>query len=691
MSSQKTDHRDVDEHPAARGPAFVIGVALILCSFWMFVWRASLEGVFHFDDISNIVENDQVRSLWPLTPFFGAGRPVGFYSFALNYHFSGLEPRPYHVVNVFIHLCNGLLLFTGCLLTWKLYRTRWVGDRQPSIDLGIVATSGLIATGWVIHPITTSAVTNVVQRFESLASLGYLGVWLSLLVYLLGYRRIGCAAILVFAWLGLMSKEIFATAPLVMLLLDRLITRDSWRSIAARRWVPYGLLLSPFVWFVPKVMFFFDPVQTADSSVGMGLKTVSSWQYLRTQPEVIWHYLSLTVWPRQLCFDYVWRIQDNPWIYLPLGASMLGLLIAGCGLYYRGGVTSGRFWAGIVGWMILTFFLILAPTSTIMPIADLAFEHRMYLPSAIVIALIVLMARTIFLRGLASSQRPIVLQAGVACIVIATVSMLAWRTHLRNLDYRDGLVLWRTAVEASPKNPRAWYNVGRELIERGDLDAALQPMVKAVGYSNSSVPLYDAGLAHCLQHVGRMEDAIGLFKRALSKEPDYPEVQNSLGAIYVELGRPEEARALFRAAAKQGSPEAIYNLGWMDFKQNNFEAAAGYFRQSLAMEPEFGPAARRLAWIHATSEDPALRDIAFARRLLDEHYDLTTTQVAAAWDTDGVIRAARGDFSGAIESAERALAISVQATKPDPNYISALQSRLASYRRSESWIGGIQP
>ena len=170
-----------------------------------------------------------------------------------------------------------------------------------------------------------------------------------------------------------MSKEVFATAPMVILMFDRLMTQQSWLIVLRLRWLPYTLLLSPFVWFVPSVLRWFDPVRTADSSMGIGLKSISPWQYLRTQPEVIWHYLGLTVWPKQLCFDYVWRIQDDPWIYLSLGASLLGLIGFATVGYWRCVTKSGQFGFGLAGWLILTFFLILAPTSSFMPIADIAF------------------------------------------------------------------------------------------------------------------------------------------------------------------------------------------------------------------------------------------------------------------------------------------------------------------------------
>jgi tetratricopeptide (TPR) repeat protein len=711
----------------------VIGIALILCAFWMFVWRGTLDGVFHFDDYSNIVDNEGIRRLGPIDNFLRNTRPIGLYSFAINYHFSGTDPFVYHVTNLAIHITNGLFLFTGCLLTWQLYRRHWQDESQPQIIYSAFLIAGLISTVWVVHPLTTQAVTNIVQRYESLASMGYLGVWIGMLLYLNGRRWLGCAIILPLAWIGLMSKEVFASAPLAVLLFDRLLSRAPWLQIAKTRWLPYILLLSPYIWFVPSVLRFFDPVRTADSSAGIGLKSISPWQYLRTQPEVIWNYLSLTVWPKQLCFDYLWRIQDNPWIYLPLGASLLGLIFFGSVAYWTGVAKGGKFLYGLGGWMILVFFFMLAPTSSIMPIADIAVEHRMYLPSAIVITAIVLLSVCLAVNLLRKSERPGVLKIAFACIATALISLLSWRTHLRNLDYRDALVLWQTAANASPENPRAWFNVGKEYIKRGDKASALPSMVKAVGYSNTPVPIYDVGLAECLHHIGRHEDAITLYCRAIAKKHDEPEFHNDLGAIYLAMNRLQEAQQSFETAVSMNFPVAKYNLAIVYSRQGNAASAVTLWEETLAADPNLHVAARQLAWTLATTGDLEIKDVKRAEQLLREHYDLDQGKAlnsppdhdaalpalvaparsisgsplpvagrgaggegqsvpmpsAYVLDTWAAILAAKGEFEAAVKVATQALALAQ--SKPNESLIPELTNRLDGYQRGEPCIDGVQP
>lgn len=692
MNSNENSLPDPNSAP---GAPLIIGVGLIMAAVWMVVWRGSLDGLFYLDDHRVILESEHIRHLWPLEPFLRNNRPFAFYSFAVNYHFSGTDPFGYHVVNLGIHVANGLLLYTGCLLAGSLWRKPEVGMKGNHLSREWLGVSALVATAWALHPLTTQAVTYIAQRYEALASFGYLAAWVGSLVYLNGYRLVGCFIIFMAAWIGLMSKEVFATAPLVIVMFDHWITRQSFVTILGRRWLPYGLMMTPYIWFIPSVSRFFDTTKTG-SSMGLGLESLSSWQYLRTQPEVLWRYLRLCVWPDDLCFDYVWGVQSNPWIYLPLGATILCLVGLGGYLYYRGTPVhrserpSTREY-GLAGWLILTFFFILAPTCSVMPIADIAFEHRMYLASAVVVTGIILAASTLARRLIAQSERPLVLKLGLGCIVLACLSLLAWRTHLRNLDYQNELALWRSVVRVAPQSPRAWYNVGKSLYERGDREGALRPMISAVGLSNTSVPFHDVGLANCLYDIGRYEEAVTLYQRAIAKKHNYPEAHNNLGVAYFEQGKLGAADAAYRTAAELGHPEAEYNLALVFIEQDLPQEAIPLLEETLAKHPEIAVAARRLSWILATAGDPNLRDVQRAERLLREYYDVESSESSYVLDTHAAIQAAYGNFELATQIALRALAIAESTPEPNAELLSAVQQRIKCYRNGESWIGGNQP
>ncbi|MDG2223944.1 MAG: tetratricopeptide repeat protein, partial [Rubripirellula sp.] len=310
---------------------------------------------------------------------------------------------------------------------------------------------------------------------------------------------------------------------------------------------------------------------------------------------------------------------------------------------------------------------------------------------ALVMAGFVLVARGVAARMLRVSQQPTVLCGGFVCIVGAVISLLGWRTHLRNQDYRDDLQLWKTAVDVSPKNPRAWYQIGAEYFNRGEKGKALQPMLKAVGFSNTSVPKFDAGLADCLNHIGRVDDAITLYERALCKKPKFKKALNNLGVIYLDRGQLGEAREFFQAAADLGHAESIYNLGWLHFKEGRTSSAIPYFQQALRADPELHTAARRLAWIYATSENEKIRNVQQAESLLTQHYDLNSTTSPSVLDTAAAIQAALGHFEAAKTWAESALKLSLQREMPDEEFIANLRLRITGYENGTPWREESQP
>ncbi|QEG40858.1 tetratricopeptide repeat protein [Roseimaritima ulvae] len=581
------------------GRAAIFGLGLVVLAIVLIVWKSSLDGSFQFDDYGNIVNKQGIDQLWPPTMYLQSGRPLGLYSLAVNKRFSADSPYGFHLFNLAVHAANAMLIYAGILLS----RLVWLQRRRDASGLSTfwVAIAALAALLWSIHPLTTQAVTYIVQRYESLSAMGYLGAWVGLLLVLGGsgrwQRLAGYLMILLFAWVGLTSKEVFATAPLSVLLFDRQLTRQTFAAIFARRWLAYGLLSSPFCWFVLSVSRWFDTSRS--SSMGLGMEEVNSWEYLRTQPEVILHYLRLAVWPYPQSLDYVWRIQQRPEIYFSLGAIIVSLLLLGFWWYVRGlrpvprlghaaadaehdGLpVDASIVCGWYGWGILTFFFILAPTSSFMPIADLAFEHRMYLPLALVVAGIVFAGGMLLQRLWGNSRNPLVLGAGAAMIVVAAGGLLGWRTHVRNLDYRDELTLWMRVTEVAPENPRGWYHVGSALYKRGHRDAALPCMISAVGFGGSQNPMYDVGLADCLRHAGRVDEALFFYRRAIENKPEFAEGHNNLGVVYLERDEDEMALNHFTIASQLGHAEAMHNLAMLYERREHHAQAIEWLQKAI--------------------------------------------------------------------------------------------------------------
>ena len=675
--------------PSQSGRVLAWGTGLFVSGLLLLIWRNALLGDFQFDDYGNIVENRAVRSLWPLDSFLESNRPVGLYSFAINYHFGQLDPHGYRVTNLLIHLANVLLLYIGILWSSDLIRTsssltdteNGGQSRQPWIFL-----SATIALLWGIHPLTTQAVTNIVQRYEALSTLGYLGAWVGLVIVVRGSRW-GLPLILLSAWIGQLSKEIFATAPLVILLYDRALLANSWREIMTRRWLPYLLMLTPFIWFIPSVLRWFDPHRS--TSMGFGLKSVSAWEYLRTQPEVIFHYLGLSAWPNPLCFDYAWRIQKNPLVYFPLGLTILAILGVGTLLYLRGlNDKSRRHWSRgfvLAGWLILSFFLMLSPTCSIMPIADLCVEHRMYLPLAVVISGFSLLAYTGLRRLERHSERPLVLRCGFLLILFSAMTFLGWRTDLRNREYHNGIALWNSVLKVRPDNPRAWFMLGTEHYGRNQFCAALPLYKKAVSFG-MPVAEFHAGYADCLREMNRTKEAIHQYERAIELKPELAKAHNGLGVLQQRANELAVARASFESATELGLPEARYNLATVLIEQKEFSAAIPLLEECVKEHPEFHLPARRLAWILATAPDEALRNGPLANELLTQHFQIEKSESLYLWDTYAAVLAELGRYDQAVKAAEKAIRLTD--SESNEPLRKDIQTRLNCYQQHRPWREG---
>jgi len=306
-------------------------------------------------------------------------------------------------------------------------------------------------------------------------------------------------------WLGTGCKEVMVTVPLVLLLYDRVFLSDSWRIVVRRRWAFYSGLAPAMIWLV----FASVSVQTENDKVSAGFacSTATPLEYLSSQPGVVLHYLRLAVLPDRLCFDYQWPIADA-WLPILLpGALVTALLTASLiSLRYR----------PPLGFLGLSFFLILAPTSSIMAIADLAVEHRMYLPLASLIILLVVGFHAIVPRLLRPEAKPAALYAAVLLFAVATLSL---RTFVRNRVYCNPIVMWSNTVAASPHNDRAHNNLAFHLDTHDLSDLAANHYLRAIELNPENHQAH-RNYARFLNKRGERKRALVHLRRALAIKPE---------------------------------------------------------------------------------------------------------------------------------------------------------------------------
>jgi tetratricopeptide (TPR) repeat protein len=481
-------------------------IVLVLVAATLAAYANSLSGVFLFDDGAVILQNPAVTTLQPLREYLSQSRGLVTLSFALNYAAGGASPWGYHLVNLGIHLAAGLVLFT------LLERT--LSAHQQGRLL-----AGAIALLWLVHPLQTESVTYVVQRAESLTALCYLVTLLAAVRHAEPPRGPwGVLAVLACA-IGMSGKQVMVTAPIAVLLYDRSFLAGSFTVALRRRWGLYLGLAASWLWLwdlLGSGRMLTD--RSTTSSAGFGFLPLTPIEYARSQPAVILHYLRLSLWPDPLCLDYGWPAPS--WGEAAPSLLALGALLA---------ATGWAFWRRPpIGFAGAFFFLVLAPTSSVMPLADLAVEHRMYLPLAAVLALVVVgawrLGRTrIGPRGFAAGTLVLALVAGSL-------------TAQRNRDYQDAKRMWQSVLEVRPHNPRAQMNLAGEQ----------RRFVPEFG--DDVTGLYNQ--ARRLERQGDLAAAAERYQRALELKPDFAEAHNNLGALQARRGELADAIAHLREALR---------------------------------------------------------------------------------------------------------------------------------------------
>jgi tetratricopeptide (TPR) repeat protein len=559
------------------------------------------------DAKESIRDNHHIRQLWPLSEAMslpllddaldsdegGKGgtvvrRPILSLSFALNYQLSGLDPRGFHAGNLAIHLGAALLLFG---IVRRTLRERVADERGVLLAL-------VVALLWVVHPLQTEAVTYIVQRAESLMSF-FLLLTLYCAVRALDAVRpgawYGCAVVA--CALGMGTKETMVVTPLLVVLYDYTF---------APRWRPRLYIGLAATWTVLLVLLLATAGDVAKDFEGGG-----TLPYLLAQPGVVLHYLRLTAWPWPLhvyISTELFDVESTRQGLFP-AVVVVALLAFTVWALWR------RRWYGFLGaW----FFLILAPTSSIIATSDVIQEHRMYLPLAAVVSAVVLLGDAALRRLSPAASRT---RLGVA-IVAAAVVLLGSVTRARNVDYHGEFSMVHPA-----DLPEAYMILAQHHLYRGDLDAAANEAQEVL--VDRSADRRDVVFAHFLsgfaaERRGELEAAATHFRQAVKLQPDLAYAQRELASILMRLGRLDEAAEQCELAlqTRPRFPEAHYEYGMILMQQNRSAEAVEHLERAVALQPGFAEAHYELAMalLDGGDMDGARRQL---RRAIELRADLT--------------------------------------------------------------------
>jgi Flp pilus assembly protein TadD len=544
-------------------PALLLTVAVIA------LYAGSLNAPLLFDDLGAITQNQSIRRLStalrpPADGSTTTGRPVLNLSFALSYRLSGEAPWGHRAVNIAIHAAAALVLLG---LGRRLF-----AQVVPSAASALAFWLALL---WAVHPLQTESVICIAQRTESLCGLFYLLTLYGFVRGSVGTGRPGWLVVSVAACLlGMGTKEVMVSAPLLVFLCDRTFVAGSFAAAwRARRGYYFGLATT---WLL-LIGLVLSAGGTRGASAGLGLG-VSWWSYLLKQAEALILYLKLSVWPHPLVLDYgtaVVRSMAEVWWQGPIVCFL----------------AAGTIWAlwrrPVVGFAGAWFLAILAPSSSVVPlVAQTMAEHRMYLPLAAVLAL-----------GLVGFHRLAGVRAWLGCGAVAM--LFAGLTVARNHDYRDALVIWGDTVEKQPESARARNNLAVELQRRGRAAEAVAQAEKAVALQPDYVPAhYIWGLA--LFDQGRVDEGIARLETALKLGPTHVDARLALGNALMQARRPAEAAAHFQTLLElQPAADVHHNLAVAEAALGRSSEAERHLRAALQLEPTLPSARRRLGLLLA--------------------------------------------------------------------------------------------
>jgi tetratricopeptide (TPR) repeat protein len=551
---------------------------------------------------------------------------------------------------------------------------------------------------WAVHPLQTESVTYIVQRAESLCGLFYL---LTLYCFIRGAtmdrdwgleirdwqeRRLAdsnpqspipdpffwyFAAVLA-CLLGMATKEIMLTAPVIVLLYDRTFLAGSFAGALRHRQGLYLGLAGTWCLLIYLVLV------TGMLSWGAEAGIPTTWAYLLTEPKAIVHYFRAAVWPYPLCAYYAWPVFAS-WREICWPLTMVSVCIF---------VT---IWATVkrpsLGFLGAWFFVLLAPTSSVIPTRDVVVEHRMYLPLASILTLLVLGVYAVG-RWMVLSGR---IRAGGAGALAATLLVplavpYGMLTVWRNQVYHDAFDVWQDTVAKSPNNAYAQNNLGvalagrkqlgsavvhyrralelkpnlveahtnfaNALASQGQIDAAIAEYRQAMAL-NRGVAEVHMNLGLALFARGQVDEAVVQYQEALEIKPDIAELHNSLGTALAGRGQLDPAIAQYQAALEidPDCAEAHNNLGLALVARGQVHEALAQYRHALSIKPDYAEAHTNLA------------NALIARGQADDaitHYRATLAikpDFAEAHTNLAIVLAGRGAFDEAIAHFEKALQI----------------------------------
>lgn len=614
----------------------VVLIALVA----LFAYYNSLHGAYVLDD-GRLLSDPDIDH-----PFRSsmAPRPVVSITFAINHRLDGFQPRGYHLFNLLVHALGALTIFD--LVRRTLVLPKFNGHFDPWAGwIGLA-----IALVWVAHPLNTQSVTYIIQRCESLMGMFFLvSLWCVLRGVQADRRKLWWyAGAVASCALGAGCKELMLALPPLALIYDRTFLAGSWRQALRARWALYvALTIPPAIGIGALVAtgFMTDPKGT----VGFGVKVYTPLTYLLTQTTVILYYLQLAFWPFGLTIDYLdWPASRTLADCWP-AAIAVGTML----LVTAYGVIRGRAWGFLGAW----FFLILAPTSSFIPLQDSVFEHRMYLPLAAVVVLTIGVFAWLVLAVTERIGGRRIVGTALASSTALLVVVLAFIAVLRNEDYSSATGMYADNVMKRPMNSRVRQNLAIHLFAEGRVGEA-SAQIEAAQQLRLHLPNLQTEQVRILRESGKPTEAVDAAKKYLAADPNSDELVYELGLSLLMDNRAAEALPyLQRTVEKQ--PQHKYaraHNGIALMLVGNQPAAEAEFKATRSLDPNYAGQLLKTARRTALTPDANSTSIRLVAWYAEAACRMEPDSSAEALDTLAICQARAGHYPAAVDAATRAAA-----------------------------------
>ena len=543
------------------------------------VYLNSLPNGFVFDDYAVIIENKYLKlpginfaSFFNHSYFNIAGgeasyRPVATLSYYLIYAIAGLNPFFYHLLSVILHIVNVVLVYLLFNLILK--------HRFTALIAGLL---------FACHPALTEAVDCISYNEDLLAAVFFL---LAFLLYLkssthgLRSSSINYGLSLFFFLLGLLSKEMAITLPAIILLYDVSLKNGAdkksfslqliLKNIKVRGLFYGGYLAVSLLYLSIRFFVLYHPQESIKPFYG------NLFERIIFLPGHIFSFIKLAFFPVNLTADYVFSYPHHFFAISNLIGFLfvVGLAVGSVFIFkYSRGIFFGIWW----------FFITLFPVYNIIPIYNPFAERFLYIP-LIGYCLLVAMAFNTLMNKRLSETVPVKVLSSVA--IIALLSFYAMITIARNLDWKDSLTLWSKTVITSPDSSIAHGSLGRAYQDLGRLEEAIREYKKAIEiFPDNYKAYYNLGVLYDGQ--GALKEAVANYKRTIAINPAFIDAQFNLGNIYHNQGLLEEAIHQYRKVTELDPTdfEARNNLGVAYARQGKLDKAIAQWEKVLEIEPQ---------------------------------------------------------------------------------------------------------